>query len=403
YILQAVLREDNSVESIEMSRLHALPGNGASASFTSDQRSTAQIPSFGIFKEGSHVQLYPLPCPRLTLQRIKAKQVTDPLNEAVRARLCGNWTADDVQNMEAPTAAAKPIYSTSGSDHGIDSATLSDMRFLEEEECATDFSQVCGSDVERTGVQLSIPFLGEQLCRVLEGMCSPNTKVEAMVAGDVKRALEMAALSMEEERQRESNLRRSVMNRLRKAGYNAGICKSRWEQTNGYPPGDYEFIDVVVDQINDRLIVDVDFRAQFEIARPTAQHAALVKMLPTLFVGSADKLRDIIKIMCDASKKSVKAKGMHLPPWRKYRYVEAKWLGPYKRTTNAVAERDERQLLLVREFSGIASLKGMGWDVGFTHQMELYFAKAVRQANKAAQDKLKRRQQEHASNDILFT
>ncbi|KAH9331875.1 hypothetical protein KI387_003983, partial [Taxus chinensis] len=68
------------------------------------------------------------------------------------------------------------------------------------------------------------------------GMCSPNTKVEAMVAGDVKRALEMAALSMEEERQRESNLRRSVMNRLRKAGYNAGICKSRWEQTNGYPP-----------------------------------------------------------------------------------------------------------------------------------------------------------------------
>ena len=84
---------------------------------------------------------------------------------------------------------------------------------------------------------------------------------------------------------------------------------------------------------SDRVLVDIDFRAQFEIARPTAEYAALAEALPDLVVGSADKMRDIIWIMCDAAKRSLKARGLHLPPWRKKRYLEAKWLSSHKRTS----------------------------------------------------------------------
>ena len=85
---------------------------------------------------------------------------------------------------------------------------------------------------------------------------------------------------------------------------------------------------------SDRVLVDIDFRAQFEIARPTAEYAALAEALPELVVGSADKMRDIIWIMCDAAKRSLKARGLHLPPWRKKRYLEAKWFSPHNRTTH---------------------------------------------------------------------
>ncbi|KAH9331883.1 hypothetical protein KI387_003991, partial [Taxus chinensis] len=326
---------------------------------------------------------------------------------------------------------AKPGYS----DHGIESSALADMRFLEEEEkdgCSDrsrpDFSLNSGSDGESSSDQHAIPLLGEQVCQILEvrwhshfvsisslcsadimivqGVCSCSTKLEAMFLRYIKRSLAMAA-----ERggpsPSPSYLQRFVMNSLRCAGYNAALCKSRWEQMNGYPAGDYEFIDVVVGacssnvnkNMSDRLLVDIDFRAQFEIARPTAQYAALAEVLPTLFVGSEDKLRYIIRIMCDAAKRSLKAKGMHLPPWRKYRYVEAKWLAPCKRFTNAStpAERNERQLLL-KGFDGMASSKGIGG-----YQMEVHFEKAVKEANKDAQEKLKiQRQERHMSNDLRF-
>jgi uncharacterized protein (TIGR01615 family) len=102
--------------------------------------------------------------------------------------------------------------------------------------------------------------------------------------------------------------------------------------------GDYEFIDVVIEGSkleNERFFVDIDFRAQFEIARPSDEYNALLQQLPILFVGRADKLCEIVKIMCDAARRSLKERGMYIPPWRKYRYMQAKWMGSYKRTTNS--------------------------------------------------------------------
>lgn len=137
-----------------------------------------------------------------------------------------------------------------------------------------------------------------------------------------------------------SAFRRSVMSTLRDAGYNAGVCKSRWGGTSGVSAGSYEYIDVIrpgsspVAQ-GERYIVDVGFGAEFEIARPTEEYTRVAAELPAVYVGRHDELKPALRVLADAAKRSMRESGMHVPPWRKLRYILAKWLGPYKRTTKA--------------------------------------------------------------------
>lgn len=92
--------------------------------------------------------------------------------------------------------------------------------------------------------------------------------------------------------------------------------------------GDYEYIDVMMKESNGsvRLIVDIDFRSQFELARPTQAYQDLSNSLPSIFVGTEEKLNDIISLLCAAAKQSLKEKGLHVPPWRKASYMHSKWL-----------------------------------------------------------------------------
>lgn len=90
-------------------------------------------------------------------------------------------------------------------------------------------------------------------------------------------------------------------------------------------------------QAAERMIVDVDFRAQFEIARPTPNYEAALKALPTVFVGTPTKLRNILELMSEAAKSSLKQNDMYLPPWRTLEYMSAKWLSNFERKTNPVA------------------------------------------------------------------
>eukprot|EP01018_Ginkgo_biloba_P010274 Gb_28131 [translate_table: standard] len=256
-------------------------------------------------------------------------------------------------------------YSSSGSQHeAAGSACLTDMemKFMEEEEeedaqavytcnCFNPAAQICSQisteGMESINVEDCKPSFAdhEQQYEILEVITSRSAgPLESMLMGQTLEALEMAnenALCVchnEDFKCRKNCFRRTVMNHLRCAGYNAAICKSRWKFAEKFPAGDYEYIDVIFikgkTEKNFRLLVDINFRAQFEVARPTNQYRALVQLLPNIFVGNIHRLQKIIKIMCDALKESVKANGMHLPPWRKYKYMHSKWLGPYKRTAN---------------------------------------------------------------------
>lgn len=95
---------------------------------------------------------------------------------------------------------------------------------------------------------------------------------------------------------------------------------------------DYEYIDVMLMERNQkgrrmqtRLIVDTDFRSQFELARPTATYTELVNSLPVVFVGREEKLNTIICLVSEAAKRSLEDNGLDIPPWRKLSYMKQKW------------------------------------------------------------------------------
>lgn len=114
-----------------------------------------------------------------------------------------------------------------------------------------------------------------------------------------------------------------------------GLCKSKWERNRKFPSGDYEYIDV--NYGGNRYIVETSLMAEFEIARPTNQYTSLLDVFPLVFVGKVEELKRVVRIMCSAIKDSMKTMDMHVPPWRRNSYMQAKWFNTYKRTTNEVA------------------------------------------------------------------
>lgn len=85
--------------------------------------------------------------------------------------------------------------------------------------------------------------------------------------------------------------------------------------------GEHRYVDVVVQTRSGkavRVVVELSFRAEFEV-----------------FVGRADRLRSVVKAMCAAAKQCMKENNMHMGPWRKHKYMQAKWLGTPERTAAA--------------------------------------------------------------------
>ncbi|XP_059670849.1 uncharacterized protein LOC132316383 [Cornus florida] len=133
-------------------------------------------------------------------------------------------------------------------------------------------------------------------------------------------------------------LMREVCGRLQNAGYNGAICKSKWKSSPDIPSGEHSFLDVV-DKSNPkkgevRVIIELNFRAEFEMARASEEYKKLISNLPEVFVGKVERLHSLLKILCSAAKKCMKEKKIHMGPWRKHRYMQAKWLSTCKRTTS---------------------------------------------------------------------
>ncbi|KAL6883434.1 hypothetical protein ACP4OV_010848 [Aristida adscensionis] len=135
---------------------------------------------------------------------------------------------------------------------------------------------------------------------------------------------------------RRRELLRLVAASLRAAGHDAAVCVSRWDKSPSHPAGEHAYLDVLLPAASDRgarerVLVDVDFRSAFEVARPTKAYRALLQRLPPVFVGKDDRLRLLVAAAADAARASLKKRGLHLPPWRKPEYMRAKWLSPYDR------------------------------------------------------------------------
>jgi len=86
---------------------------------------------------------------------------------------------------------------------------------------------------------------------------------------------------------------------------------------------------------SERLIIDIDFRSHFEIARAVESYDKILKSLPVVFVGSLTNLKQFLQVMAEAARISLKQNSMPLPPWRSLAYLQAKWHSPYQRTVTS--------------------------------------------------------------------
>lgn len=121
---------------------------------------------------------------------------------------------------------------------------------------------------------------------------------------------------------------------LRSSGYDAAVCTSKWQNSGKVPGGDYEYIDVANHSdtaSSERLIIDIDFRSHFEIARPSESYDAIMNSLPVIYVGTLSNLKHFLHIMVEAAKSSLRQNSMPLPPWRSFAYLQCKWYSPYQR------------------------------------------------------------------------
>lgn len=143
-----------------------------------------------------------------------------------------------------------------------------------------------------------------------------------------------------------------------------GVCKSRWEKNGNCPRGDYEYIDVNIN--GGRYIVEVFLRREFEIVRPTTTYTRLLETFPAVYMGREKEMKKIARIMSYAMKISMKKMGIHVPPWRRLAYMQAKWFSSYKRTTNEIPAAAEAS-------SSSSSLHKHRRSVGFAPIPEISF------------------------------
>lgn len=262
------------------------------------------------------------------------KRITDPFNEKVRARIFG---------------ASMSSICSSGSEHDADSDVVSPspspspspclsylvQNFLEDDStpinATTESNRGCGSDSD------SEEFLRPDPTALIESVINPTVRNNAdpfrnQLLAHVTRAVDIFSIF----RKNKSIFNRNLMAYLREIGYNAGVCKTRWDSSGGLTAGNYELIDVISPESSSptRYFIEANFAGEFEIARETESYGKLRSSLPRVFVGTSDDLKRILRLMCDEARRSLKINGLTLPPWRKNRYMQTKWLGPYRRTTN---------------------------------------------------------------------
>ncbi|XP_004507645.1 uncharacterized protein [Cicer arietinum] len=234
--------------------------------------------------------------------------------------------------FESDEVARVRLCESSGSEHSAESSTdLSDLvkSFMEREE--DDAVVVVHDDNDNDDREFDYSEKRE----ILEEIFANNYSLDD-AKENIRREVQLAFGVVAGDKS-EPGFKRLFVSRLRERGFDAGLCKSRWEKNKRIPGGDYEYIDV--NYGGNRYIVGTSLMSEFEIARPTNQYTSLLDVFPLVFVGKVEELKRVVRLMCSAIKDSMKTMDLHVPPWRRNSYMQAKWFSHYRRTTNEVAIR----------------------------------------------------------------
>ncbi|KAD3068471.1 hypothetical protein R6Q59_017513 [Mikania micrantha] len=265
---------------------------------------------------------------------VRSKRVTDPLDERVKDRIVGR---------DRPEIA----YGSSGSEHSGAGSQIGDddddssnhslsylLHCFDEEnenneainDDELDESHMQENDSDSDSDRFESK--NEEIMSTLRDL--NDDRFRNILLANVVKAMQIFRCL----RPNTQTLNRNVMLFLQKLGYNAAVCKTKWQSSGGLTAGNYEFIDVVQSGSGDRYFIDINFAGEFEIARQTKQFQQLSQNLPVVFVGKGVDLKVLVKLMSDEIRQSLKSRGLLLPPWRKNRFMQNKWFAPYRRTTN---------------------------------------------------------------------
>ncbi|GLT64459.1 hypothetical protein SLA2020_369520 [Shorea laevis] len=128
--------------------------------------------------------------------------------------------------------------------------------------------------------------------QLLQASLSRSSSVESRIRSAIKEALKeirTANTVCACGRALASGCRKCLMvevsGRLRNAGnYNSAICKSKWRNSPDIPSGEHSFLDVIENSSSKkgevRIIIELNFRAEFEMARASEDYNQLVQRLP---------------------------------------------------------------------------------------------------------------------------
>ncbi|GAV65199.1 DUF506 domain-containing protein [Cephalotus follicularis] len=244
---------------------------------------------------------------------VKFKRVAAAFNEASRVRLCESSGSE--YSPDTDHDLSDLVNSFIERDYGV---------HVNEEESV---HKEIGSNEE----ELERYWSDYERKKTLEGLllCNDDDHVKRKIRDEVEVACGIIG-------DRSSlGFKRRLMTRLRERDFDAGLCKSQWEKFGRHPPGTYEYIDVNFE--GNRYIVEVFVAGEFEIARPTNRYTSLLDLCPQVLVARPEELKQLVMLMCAALRESMKSVDLHMPPWRRNGYMQAKWFGPYKRTTNEIS------------------------------------------------------------------
>ncbi|XP_027091337.1 uncharacterized protein [Coffea arabica] len=123
--------------------------------------------------------------------------------------------------------------------------------------------------------------------------------------------------------------RRAIVNFLRGKGINASICTSMWKKTHSIPGGRHEYIEVIASTQGKkrkiRFLIEIEFRDEFKMANACEDYNKLIEQLPETYIGKPEHLNAVVRVMCDAAKRSTAERNIHLGPWRKMSFMQMKW------------------------------------------------------------------------------
>ncbi|KAK2653013.1 hypothetical protein Ddye_012869 [Dipteronia dyeriana] len=223
------------------------------------------------------------------------------------------------------------LCESSGSEHSPSPADLSDLvnSFMENDQYhgAVDDRDEVGKELkEILQGKESGYWCDSERRKMLKGLLECEDDERLRIHREIEIACRLAGDKSSQ------GFKRRLMTLLRDRGYDAGLCKSRWEKTGRFPAGSYEYVDMNVGAI--RYIIEVNLAGEFEIARPTDGYESLLGVFHPIFFGKPEELKKIVRQMCAAVKESMMSVEMHMPPWRRNGYMQSKWFATYKRTTN---------------------------------------------------------------------